>query len=106
VAAAQAIVCINMVHIAPWPACEGLMDGAARTLPPGGVLFLYGPFQEGGGHTADSNLRFDLDLRMRDPKWGVRHLEDVVRVAGARGLVHLETVTMPANNRSVVFRKR
>jgi len=105
VPAAEAIVCINMIHIAPWAACVGLMAGAARTLPPGGVLYLYGPYKEGGAHTADSNLRFDIDLQTRDPSWGVRNLEDVVALAAGHGLRHVETVTMPANNRSLVLVK-
>lgn len=102
---ADAIVCINMVHIAPWSACVGLMAGAARTLPSGGVLYLYGPYKEGGAHTAESNLRFDIDLRTRDPSWGLRNLEDVVALAAEHGLRHSETVTMPANNRSLVLVK-
>jgi SAM-dependent methyltransferase len=102
---ADAIVCINMIHIAPWAACAGLMAGAARTLPPGGVLYLYGPYKEGGAHTAQSNLRFDLDLRMRNPDWGVRDMENVVAQAAEQGLRHSETVAMPANNRSPVFVK-
>ena len=100
---ADAVVCINMIHIAPWAACIGLTAGAARTLPPGGLFYLYGPYKEGGAHTAESNLRFDLDLRLRDSSWGVRNLEDVVALAAEHGLQHSETVTMPANNRSVVF---
>jgi SAM-dependent methyltransferase len=103
VARADAVVCINMIHIAPWAACQGLMAGAARTLPPGGVLYLYGPYKEGGEHTAESNRRFDLDLQLRDSSWGVRDLDEVVALATGHGLRHLETVTMPANNRSVVF---
>jgi hypothetical protein len=103
VAHADAIVCINMIHIAPWTACLGLMAGAARTLRAGGMLYLYGPFKEKGVHTADSNHRFDLDLRMRDPDWGVRNLDDVISLAADHGLRHVETIVMPANNRSVVF---
>jgi hypothetical protein len=102
---ADAIVCINMIHIAPWSACEGLMAGAARTLPFGGLLYLYGPFKENGGHTAESNLRFDIDLRSRDASWGVRDHQDVVSCASTYGLRHRETVAMPANNRSVIFVK-
>jgi hypothetical protein len=102
---ADAIVCINMIHIAPWSACEGLMAGAARTLPAGGVLYLYGPFKENGAHTAESNLRFDIDLRSRDAAWGVRDHEDVVSCASTHGFRHSETVVMPANNRSVIFVK-
>jgi len=105
VARAAAVICINMIHIAPWSACEGLMAGAARTLPPSGVLYLYGPYKEGGEHTADSNRRFDLDLQLRDPSWGVRNLEDVVALAASHGFHLSEIVTMPANNRSLVFAK-
>ena len=105
VARADAIVCINMIHIAPWAACAGLMAGAARILSPGGALYLYGPYKEGGAHTAESNHRFDLDLQLRDSAWGVRDLEDVIALAAGHGLRHTETVTMPANNRSVVFVK-
>ncbi len=105
VADADAIVCINMIHIAPWSACEGLMAGAERTLPAGGVLYLYGPYKQGGRHTAPSNAAFDESLRARDPAWGVRDLEDVVALAARHGLGHIETVAMPANNLSVVFRK-
>lgn len=103
--AAQAIVCINMIHIAPWPACLGLLDGAARILPPGGGLYLYGPYQVGGRHTAPSNAAFDADLRARDPAWGVRDVADVLREAAARGLHHVDTVPMPSNNLSLVLRR-
>ena len=102
---ADAIVCINMIHIAPWSACEGLMAGAARLLPARGVLYLYGPYRRNGDHTADSNRAFDEDLRCRNPAWGVRNLEDVIALADSHGIAHTETVTMPANNLSVVFRK-
>ena len=105
IARADAIVCVNMIHIAPWSACEGLMAGAARILPHGGVLYLYGPFRENGNHSAESNRRFDVDLRLRNSEWGVRNLEEVVALATRNGLDYRETVVMPANNRSVVFRK-
>jgi SAM-dependent methyltransferase len=105
VARAAAVVCINMIHIAPWSACEGLVAGAARALPPGGVLYLYGPYREEGRHTAPSNEVFDSDLRARDPRWGVRDLGEVTALAHRHGFVHQETVTMPANNRSLVFRR-
>lgn len=101
----SAIVCINMIHIAPWSAGLGLLAGAGRILPVGGVLYLYGPFKEGGRHTAASNEAFDAMLRDRDPAWGVRDLETVVDTAASEGLTWLETVEMPANNRSVIFRK-
>ena len=102
---ADAVVCINMVHIAPWAACEGLMRGAGRVLAPGGILYLYGPYRLGGAHTAPSNAAFDEGLRRQDPTWGVRDLETVVACAAARGLVVAERVAMPANNLSVVFRR-
>jgi hypothetical protein len=102
---AAAIVCINMLHIAPWRACEGLMRGASRVLRPAGVLFLYGPFTRDGAHTAPSNEAFDRDLRARDPAWGVRALEAVTAEARRNGLERVELVAMPANNLSVVFRR-
>ncbi|QPS40966.1 DUF938 domain-containing protein [Burkholderia oklahomensis] len=105
-AAADAIVCINMIHIAPWEAACALFDGAARVLPDGGVLYLYGPYRRGGAHTAESNAQFDAQLRSRDPAWGVRDLETVVELGRAAGLALDEVVEMPANNLSVVFRKR
>ncbi|MBD2099796.1 DUF938 domain-containing protein [Leptolyngbya sp. FACHB-261] len=98
-----AIVNINMIHIAPWSACLGLMAGAGRILPIGGILYLYGPFKQGGRHTAPSNAGFDENLRSRNPEWGVRDLEDVVAAAQAHKLVLVKTVAMPANNLSVVF---
>jgi SAM-dependent methyltransferase len=103
--APDAIVSINMIHIAPFVACEGLMAGAGRLLAPGGVLYLYGPYRVGGAHTAPSNGAFDHGLRARNPAWGIRDLETVVDEATRHGMVHTETVTMPANNLSLVFRK-
>src|ERR1043165_5697619 len=86
VARADAIVSINMIHIAPWRAAEGLMAGAARVLPPDGPLYLYGPYRQHGRHTAPSNAAFDESLKMRDPAWGVRDLDEVVALAGPHGL--------------------
>jgi SAM-dependent methyltransferase len=105
VSRADAIVCINMIHISPWAATEGLMAGAARLLPPDGVLFLYGPYRRDGRHTAISNEAFDQDLRRRDPAWGVRDLEAVTALAAGNRLNLKEVVEMPANNLSVVFRR-
>lgn len=102
---AEAIMCINMVHISPWAATEGLMRGAARLLPAGGVLYLYGPYRRGGEHTAPSNAEFDASLKARNPAWGVRNLEDVVDLARAHGFDCAEVVEMPANNLSVVLRR-
>jgi cyclopropane fatty-acyl-phospholipid synthase-like methyltransferase len=98
-----AIVNINMIHIAPWSACLGLMAGAGRILPKGGILYLYGPFKQNGQHTAPSNQAFDESLRMRDRAWGVRDLEAVITAAEAAGLSFVKTYAMPANNLSVVF---
>ena len=103
---AEAVLCINMVHIAPWAATEGLVRGATRLLPAGGVLCLYGAFKRDGRHTAPSNAAFDADLRARDPAWGVRDLGDVARLAGAAGFGAAEVVPMPANNLLVVFRAK
>src|SRR5829696_6570501 len=83
---ADAVVCINMLHIAPWSAAEGLMRGAGRVLPPGGVLYLYGPFQENGRHTAPSNAAFDASLRARNVEWGVRDVDEVGHLARSNGL--------------------
>jgi len=101
----DAIFSANLVHIAPWQACRGLMRGAGLHLRSGGVLVLYGPFRIGGEHTAPSNAAFDADLRMRDPGWGVRDLEAVVEEAKANGLLFEQRVAMPANNQTLVFRK-
>ncbi|WP_457092724.1 DUF938 domain-containing protein [Microvirga sp. P5_D2] len=105
VARADAVVAINMVHISPWRATQGLMAGAGRVLPPGGVLYLYGAYKENGAHTAPSNEAFDQDLRRRNPDWGVRDLEEVADLAKAHGLELAERIPMPANNLSLVFRR-
>ncbi|HSK03846.1 MAG TPA: DUF938 domain-containing protein [Kofleriaceae bacterium] len=102
VTAADAIVCINMVHISPWEAALALFAGAARTLPPAGVLYLYGPYRFDGA-TAPSNEAFDRSLRERDPRWGVRDLRDLRAAAEDRGLALAHVVAMPANNHSLVF---
>ncbi|HMG46512.1 MAG TPA: DUF938 domain-containing protein [Allosphingosinicella sp.] len=105
VAAADAILCINMVHISPWPATLGLLRGAGRLLRAGAPLYLYGAYRRAEVPTAPSNEAFDASLRARDPEWGLRNLEDVVAAAETQGL-RLEAVTqMPANNLSVVLRK-
>lgn len=105
VAAAEAVISINMIHIAPWACCLGLIAGASRVLEPGGILFLYGPFKVGGRHTAPSNEEFDRSLKARDPAWGVRNLDDVAMEARDAGFQLAETVRMPANNLSVVFNR-
>ena len=104
-AAADALLNINMIHIAPWSACEALFRGAARILPGSGLLYLYGPFKRAGQHTAESNQRFDERLRAEDPRWGVRDLDAVEALATSMGFRAPEIIPMPANNLSLVFRK-
>jgi SAM-dependent methyltransferase len=101
----DAMISLNMVHIAPWDAALGLLAGAGRLLRPDGVLVFYGPFMLGGTHTAASNAAFDADLRRRDPRWGVRDVDDLIGAAAPHGLELLELVAMPANNISLVFIK-
>ncbi len=105
IASAEAVVCINMIHISPWSATEGLMRGAGRVLEPGGPLYLYGPYRQAGVETAESNEAFDRSLRGRNPEWGLRDLEEVAAEAERHGLALERTVPMPANNLSVVFRR-
>ncbi|MCA3283133.1 MAG: DUF938 domain-containing protein [Roseomonas sp.] len=102
---ADALLCINMIHIAPWEATAALMRGAARILPPDVMLFLYGPFKQGGAHTAPSNAEFDASLRAQDARWGVRDLEAVARIASAAGFAAPVVEVMPANNLSVIFHR-
>jgi hypothetical protein len=106
IAAADAMLCINMVHISPWSATEGLVAGASRLLSAGGLLYLYGPFSREGRHSAASNAAFDADLRARDPAWGVRDLEAVAALADAHTLGLERVIEMPANNLSVLLRRR
>lgn len=102
---ADALVCINMVHISPWAATEGLMQGAGRLLSAGAPLCLYGPYRRAGQPIAPSNAAFDSDLRSRNPDWGLRDLEAVAILAEAQELRLERVVEMPANNLTVVFRK-
>lgn len=101
----DAILCINMIHIAPWSATLALMAGAKRNLRADGprLLLLYGPYREGGQHTAPSNEAFDAHLVERHPRWGVRDLEDVTESALAQGFKRRHVVRMPANNLAVIF---
>ena len=103
---AQALICINMIHISPWTATQALFDGAARLLGSGGVMYLYGPYRRHGAHTAPSNEAFDQQLRNRNPAFGVRNMEAVVALGEAQGFVCGEPIAMPANNFSLVFTKR
>ncbi len=99
----DAIMSINMVHIAPWAACLGLFAGAGRLLCDGGLLIFYGPFMRGGVHNSPSNADFDVSLKARNPSWGVRDLADLERVGEASGLSLREIIEMPSNNAIVVF---
>ena len=103
--AADAIMCVNVVHISPWDATEGLMRIAGRLLAPGGILYMYGPYKINGAHTAPSNESFDQSLRAQNETWGVRDLEEICVEAEKNGLSFIEKIAMPSNNYSVVFRK-
>lgn len=105
IAGADAIVCINMIHISPWASTVGLIRGAARLLPKTGTLFLYGPYFRDDVTTAPSNLAFDRDLRARNPAWGIRTVEEIVALARAHGFAPPLVIDMPANNLSLAFRK-
>ena len=103
--APDVVMSVNMIHISPWSACEGLLDGAAALLAPGKLLYLYGPYRRGGQHTSPSNEAFDASLRSRHPEWGVRALEEVEKAAAGRGFSLTEVVQMPANNLSLIFQR-
>lgn len=102
----DAILCINMIHISPWAATQGLLAGAARVLPAGSPLYLYGPFHIPGRETAPSNMTFDHSLKARNPEWGLRNMADIESAARDRGFAIEEIVDMPANNLSVILKKR
>ncbi|HEY0412327.1 MAG TPA: DUF938 domain-containing protein [Allosphingosinicella sp.] len=102
---ADALLCINMVHISPWAATEGLMRGAGVLLPAGAPLILYGPYRRGGVPTAPSNEAFDASLKARDAEWGLREVEAVEAEAALHGLRVDRLVEMPANNLTLVFRR-
>ena len=104
VARADAMLCINMVHISPWAATLGLMAGAGRLLAAGAPLILYGPFVEDDVPTAPSNVEFDASLRARDAAWGLRNTRDVSAAAAAHGLRLARCVAMPANNLMLIYR--
>ena len=105
VESADALVCINMIHISPWVVSEGLMAGARRVLRMGGVIYLYGPYKIDGRHTAQSNEEFDAWLRTQNAQWGVRDFADMADLAARNDFVLIETVPMPANNLSIIFKR-
>ena len=101
----SAVISVNVIHISPWTVCEGMIGGAARALKPGGRLFFYGPFREGGAHTGEGNAAFDARLRQDDPSWGIRDIGDVTAHADSNGFVLDRFQHMPANNRFVCYRR-
>lgn len=101
----DAVYCANMIHIAPWECCVGLIAGAGNHIAADGHLVLYGPFRIGGEHTSESNQTFDASLKARDSRWGVRDLEAVIELAEGAGLSFAERSPMPANNQCLVFRR-
>ncbi len=101
-----AILCANVIHIAPWRVAQGLFTGVARHLAPDGRMFLYGPFMKDGQHNAPSNASFDADLRARNAEWGVRDIADLRALADENGLSLIDDIPMPANNRILVFEQR
>lgn len=103
---ADAIICCNLLHIAPWNVCEALFRGAAAILAAGLPVVLYGPFLLDDTPTAPSNLAFDAQLRARNAAWGIRALKDVKAVADEAGFDYEDLVAMPANNFTVIFRRR
>lgn len=102
---ADAVFAANLTHIAPWSATLGLVAGAAARLVAGGLLLIYGPFNEGGGFTGPGNAAFDADLRRRNPAWGLRDREAVDAVAAAQGFMAGRHRVMPADNRLLVYRR-
>jgi len=102
---ADTIICINMIHISPWRAATGLFAGAAKLLPPGGVLYTYGPYMRDGAHTSQSNADFDAELRRENPEWGVRSIEALCELAAACGFCAPGITSMPANNFSLIFKR-
>ncbi len=105
VSAADAMLCINMIHISPWEASEGLFAAAGRLLPQGAPLVLYGPYFEDAVEPAESNLAFDRSLQQRNPDWGIRRIEDVDALAEKNGLKRMRRAEMPANNLTLIYRK-
>ena len=102
----NALVCINMIHISPWSACVGLLNGAGKILPSGGVLYLYGPYKVNNQHTSIGNEQFDATLRFQNDQWGIRDVGAVKKVAQECGFDLGEKVPMPANNFSLIFNKK
>ena len=100
----KGIICINMIHISPWSCTNNLFEESKKHLYHNQFLILYGPFFIKGIPTADSNLIFDQSLKIQNPLWGIRHLDEVNNIANEHGFLHEKTIEMPANNYSVIYR--
>jgi cyclopropane fatty-acyl-phospholipid synthase-like methyltransferase len=105
VGSVDAVLCVNMVHIAPWACCENLLQGCAHVLSPGAPLVLYGPFKQDGAHTAPSNAEFDQTLREQNAEWGIRDIAEIAEAGKARGLTVEDPIAMPSNNLCVILRQ-
>ncbi|MGB5220944.1 MAG: DUF938 domain-containing protein [Polyangiales bacterium] len=105
VARADAMLCINMIHVSPWEASEALFEGAQRLLSADAPLVTYGPYRVHGEHTAPSNAAFDQSLRSRNPRWGVRDIDELSELATRTDFTLEESVLMPANNMTLVWRR-
>ncbi|MBA4764642.1 DUF938 domain-containing protein [Qipengyuania huizhouensis] len=103
---ADALLCINMVHISPWAATQGLFERASQVLTTGAPLILYGPSFENGKEAVPSNLAFDTSLRSRDPAWGIRYVSEMDDLAEHTGFVRTARHHMPANNLTLVYRRK
>ncbi len=99
------ILSMNMIHIAPFAATTGLIEGASKRLNSSGFLVFYGPFKRHGEHTAPSNQAFDESLQSRNADWGIRDLEEIIDLADKNHLAHSNTIEMPANNLVVIFKR-
>lgn len=97
------VMAVNLLHISPWRTTVALMTGARQVLRPSGLLMLYGPYSDAGQHNSAGNQQFDLDLRSRNPQWGIRDVEAVIEAAAAAGLSLVQAIEMPANNRTLFF---
>jgi hypothetical protein len=97
---------MNVIHIAPWAVCEGILRVAGQCLEHGGLLVLYGPYKRDGAHTAESNAAFDAALRRENPEWGVRDVGEIEAAAAGQGLRLAEVVEMPANNLTLVLQRQ
>ena len=100
----KGIVCINMIHISPWSCTKALFKESKNNLNQNNFLMIYGPFIRKDVQTSDSNLNFDQFLKIQNPLWGIRHLDEVNKLAFMNGFVQDKVIEMPANNLSVIYR--